>query len=145
MSGKRKRLGYSESHHFSISSVCPTLKQTLLLPAGVHPGGQLKGMVVGGTVVTGTPSAGFLQMYFSLLLQLTTSHSPAKTPVVMATHPWFRSFGERGQRNANHYNQGRCHGVSTEIQSEYLVGLHEGFELICFNICTKVNCSEGRW
>lgn len=69
-----------------------TLKQMFLLLMGVQPNSQLKGGVVGGTVVTCTPSAGFLHMYFSLLLQLTTSHSPAKTPVVIATHPWFLSF-----------------------------------------------------
>lgn len=68
-----------------------TLKQAFLLLMGVHPDSQLKGTVVGGTVVTCAPSAGFLQMYFSFVLQLTTSHSPANTPVVMATHPCFLS------------------------------------------------------
>lgn len=71
-----------------------TLKHVFLLLMAVQPDAQLKGGVVGGTVVTCTPSAGFLHMYFSLLLQVTTSHSPANTPVVIATHPCFLSVNQ---------------------------------------------------
>lgn len=86
-------LTYTPAQSFKDDCCCSlTLKQMFLLLMGIQPDSQLKGAVVGGTVVTCTPSAGFLQMYFSLLLQLTTSHSPANTPVVMATHPCFLSF-----------------------------------------------------
>lgn len=96
--GKKKKtftdsVTYTPAQSFKDDHNCSlTFKQVFLLITGVQPGSQLKGAVVGGTVVTCTPSAGFLQMYFSLLLQLTTSHSPANTPVVMATHPCFLSF-----------------------------------------------------
>lgn len=84
---------YTPAQSFKDDRNCSlTFRQVFLLLMGVQPDAQLKGTVVGGTVVTSTPSAGFLQMYFSLLLQLTTSHSPANTPVVMATHPCFLSF-----------------------------------------------------
>ena len=61
-----------------------------------QPSGQLAvGEGVVAIVVMETPSARFLQMYFSRLLQLTTSHNPACMPVVMATQPFLLSLGAR--------------------------------------------------
>lgn len=102
-----------------------TLKQKLLLAIGVQPDAQLRAGVVGGTVVTCAPSAGFLQIYFSLLLQLTTSHSPANRPVVMATHPCLLSFmektaGEKGQL----------------VQSLYCVWCVYGVCMVCDRLLT---------
>lgn len=100
--GKKKKIFHRFGHLHTrpgFGNCCLTLKQVFLSIMGVQPDAQLRGSVVGGTVVTFVPSAGFLQMYFSLLSQLTTSHSPANTPVVMATHPCFLSFIKHGKVN----------------------------------------------
>lgn len=76
----------------------PTLKQVFFAMTGVQPGAQLGAGVVGGTVVICTFSATFLQMYFSLFVQLMTSQSPASIPVVMATHPCSLSFVNNAKR-----------------------------------------------
>lgn len=76
----------------------PTFKQVFLSTTGVQPGAQFKAGVVGGTVVICTLSATFLQMYFSLFVQLITSHSPANIPVVIATHPCSLSFVKNARK-----------------------------------------------
>lgn len=104
-----------------------TLKQTFRLATGVQPTAQLRAAVVGATVVIRASSASFLQIYFSLLLQLTTSHNPAKVPVAMATHPCFLPFLQytiRGEK----YSETVLRNGKTKIS-----GLKKLKENICNN------------
>lgn len=64
-----------------------TLTQYSLELSGTQLLGHLEGVKVGGTVVKPAPSASCLQMYPNMLVQGSTSQTPANTPVVMATHP----------------------------------------------------------
>lgn len=70
-----------------LTSGC-TLEQRFLDPTLIQPSGHWGGDWVGGAAVKTAPFARCLQMYFELLVQGSTSQSPAKIPVVMAVQPW---------------------------------------------------------
>lgn len=64
-----------------------TLKQTFLEFTFSQPSAQVVEGTVGGAGVKTAPSAMCLQIYFSLLVQGSTSQRPAKLPVAIATQP----------------------------------------------------------
>lgn len=73
-----------------------TLKHMCLDGMTFQPSAHLGGGAVGGTGVTIAPSARCLQIYFSLLVQGSTSQRPAKLPVAIATQPcWWPCFCQK--------------------------------------------------